>query len=239
MFTRLQSVEGTYNLRDTGGYKTPTGTTRWGTLFRSDGLDRLTDTGLSEFADLGIGHVIDLRDDVERSVQPDRLPAGVEHLAHPIFPSARAHVSDQMTIFDLTDGIYLNHADNLVATLSMIADAEPATLVHCTAGKDRTGAVIALALTAVGVDRDDVFHDYAETEENLRGEWVEHHVSALKRHGIEVTDEVLGLVATSPVAAIAQSMSRIDEQYGSVEAYLAAHGADDATLTRLSNRLVS
>lgn len=239
MHSRLKTVEGTYNLRDTGGYRTPTGSTRWGTLFRSDGLNRLTEAGLAEFEALGIGHVIDLRDDEERASSPDRVPAGVIEVAHSIFPSARAHVSDKMTIFDLTDGIYLNHADTLVPTLGLLADAPSPTLVHCTAGKDRTGAVIALALTAVGVDRDDVFHDYAATEENLRGEWVDWHLSALRRLGLEVTDEVHGLVASSPVDAIARAMQRIDAEYGSVNDYLAKHGADDAMLARLSGRLVS
>lgn len=236
---RIQHVDGTYNLRDVGGYRTPAGTTKWGTLFRSDGLHRLTDTGRAEFAGLGITRVIDLRDDYERAHEPDALPLGVELLAHPIFPSAMAHVGDRLDIYSLTDRIFLDHADATVAAIGMIASADSPTLVHCTAGKDRTGAVVALTLAAVGVDRDDVFHDYAQTEEFLRGEWLERHLAVLRAHDMEITKEVLGLVSTSPIAAIEQTMKRIDSTYGSLESYLVAHGLEQSTLELLNERLVS
>lgn len=235
---RVQQVEGTHNLRDVGGYRTSAGVTRWGTLFRSDGLHQLSNSGLTALGTLGIGGVIDLRDDRERHHQPDRLPEGVVLIEHPIFPSALAHVAERMNIFTLTENIYLEHAPRTVDALRVIAAQDSPTLVHCTAGKDRTGAVIALALTAVGVDRDDVYADYAATEALLRGPWLDEHLAALKTLGLEITDDVLGLVSTSPVEAIERAMQRIDTEYGSVTQYLRVHGINDAILARLHERLV-
>lgn len=236
---RYHHIDGTHNLRDTGGYRAGDSTTRFGTLFRSDGLHRLSDEGRAALSRLGIRHVIDLRDDTEREVQPDALPDGIRLTPHSIFPSALSHIGEQLDIFSLTDRIYHDYAPNTVAALTVIADTDESTLVHCTAGKDRTGAVIALTLTAVGVDRDDVFHDYAETESRLRGAWLDAQLQALDRMGYEVNDTVIGLLSASPVEAIDAAMSRIDREYGSVETYLIRHGLDEAIIERLTTRLVS
>lgn len=236
---RYRNVDGTHNLRDTGGYRVGNSTTRFDTLFRSDGLHRLSDAGKQAFTELGIRHVIDLRDDTEREVHPDALPDGVQLTPHSIFPSALSHIGEQLDVVSLTERIYHDYAPNTVAALNVIASTDEATLVHCTAGKDRTGAVIALTLTAVGVDRDDVFHDYAETETRLRGAWLDAQLRALDRLGYEVNDTVIGLLSGSPVEAIDAAMSRIDREYGSVETYLLRQGLDEATIERLATRLVS
>lgn len=239
MQERLKTVEGTYNLRDVGGYRAGSSTTKWGTLFRSDGLHRLTSAGVEAIADLGITRVVDLRDELERTRQPDALPDTFEQVAHPIFPSALAHVSGRFTIYDLTEMIYIDHAVTTVNALDVIAQSDAPTLVHCTAGKDRTGAVITLALSAVGVDRDDVLHDFAQTEEHLRGEWLDNHLASLRTLKLEITDEVYGLVSSSPVDALERALHKVEQEYGSIEQYLIDHGATELTLERLHERLVS
>lgn len=232
-------VEGTYNFRDVGGFRTPNGITRWGTLFRSDGLASLTTAGQQALTKLGVGRVIDLRDDRERAARPDLLPEGIALLPHPIFPSALDHVRNALDVERLTEKIYLTHSQPLVAALDHLRTESTPTVVHCTAGKDRTGAVIALALTAVGVDKEDVFHDYQLTEERLRGDWLERHLAELEYRDIPVTETLLNLLAASPVTAIDRAMQRIEVAHGSVGAYLAQHGFDEHKQAELASVLVS
>ena len=245
MISQLVSVEGTYNLRDLGGMRADGGTIAAGRLFRSDALSALSEAGMGQFAGLGITRVIDLRDDGERERSPDTLPASATLIPHPIFPSASSHVVRGLDIFGLTEVIYLEHADTLATALALLAEqgeeareAAGATLFHCTAGKDRTGAVAALALTAVGVSRDDVVADYAASEANLRGEWLDTHLAALARLGLELTPATEGLVGRTPPEALERTLVELDRRFGSVRDYLRASGVSDVTLERLHAALV-
>lgn len=252
-------VEGTHNLRDLGGLRADGGVTRHGALFRSDALARLGDRGREQLAELGVSRVIDLRDDAERRHSPDALAPTTALIAHPIFPSATAHVARRIDIYGLTEIIYLEHADTLATALDLIAtdavaagdepsrgattaagaSAKPgATLFHCTAGKDRTGAVAALALIAVGVDRDDVLDDYAASEANLRGEWLDRHLGIVRARGIEITPELTGLLGATPADALERALRTVERRHGSVRDYLRNSGFSDAGLERLHLALV-
>lgn len=236
---RLQQVDGTHNLRDVGGYRAEGGTTAWGRMFRSDGLHRLTPQGLVALQALEIRNIIDLRDDNERLLAPDLLPDGAQLIAQPIFPDAMAHVQQKLGVGALTELIYLQYADTLADTLHLLSHTEGASVVHCTAGKDRTGAVIALTLTAIGVDRDDVLHDYAETEHNLKGPWLEQHIESLRHAGAEITPEVLSLVSSSPAPVLDRAFKLIEHEYGSIRDYLLTHGLQESSIESLHSRLVS
>lgn len=233
-------VDGTYNLRDLGGFRADGGSTRPGTLFRSDALAQLSPLGRQQFADLGVVRVVDLRDERERLRSPDILPDTAALVAHPIFPSAEAHIGRRLDIFSLTELIYLEHGDTLAAAVTMLAEpgAGGATLFHCTAGKDRTGAVAALALLAVGVDRDDVMHDYAASEAHLSGEWFETHIRLLRGLDIEVTPLVEQLVGRTPIEAIDRALAAVERLHGSSRDYLRANGVADDALERLHALLV-
>lgn len=236
---RLIPVDGTANFRDLGGYRADGGWTKWGELFRSDGLHRVTDQGKRELADLGVKRVIDLRDAQEVKMSPDAELAGAQMVHHPIFKSAHEHVAAEIGIMELTEIIYLNHGDTLADTVRMLADdTTGATIFHCTAGKDRTGAVAALTLTAVGVDRDDVLHDYELTEQNLAGPWLEHHLDMLRGVGVTLTPKILELVGDSPVVALEQAFSSVESRYGSVRDYLLQNGLNEGALENLHARLV-
>lgn len=231
-------IEGTYNLRDLGGFRADGGMTKAGALFRSDALASLSDRGREQFAALDVVRVIDLRDDTERARFPDALPASAALVAHPIFPSAAAHVSMNLDVYSLTDLLYREHGDTLAAAVTMLS--EPGvTVFHCTAGKDRTGAVAALTLLAVGVERDDVMHDYSRSEEYLRGEWYDAHIAVLERLGIEVTPAVAQLIGATPIEAIDRALAAVEQRHGSVRDYLLTHGTDESALERLHAQLVS
>lgn len=236
---RLKDVPGTFNFRDVGGYTADGGSTKWGALYRSDALNKLTAEGVSAMQELGVQSVIDLRDPRERSKAPDILPEGVRLIEHAVFPDALSHINLKLDIQKLTELIFFEHAANVTSAVGMIAKNESASVVHCTAGKDRTGAVIALALSAVGVSQDDILADYEATQKNLAGAWLENHLRGLRKLNVELTPEVLGLVSTSPLDVMERALKMIDHEYGSSIDYLRAHGLSDSSIAALHTRLVS
>jgi protein-tyrosine phosphatase len=267
--SRLRGVEGTYNLRDTGGYGTPDGATRWGKLFRSDALHKLTDASRRRLTDLGVELVIDLRDDSELLSAPSQLDGlGLTVVHAPIYPprpaassaaspaasagdaagaeasAADGHASVLDGLGDVTlRGLYrtmiTEYGHNLTRAVQLIARAGNApVLVHCTAGKDRTGLVVALALLAVGVSREDVITDYAATEQNLAGEWAETMLSRIVEVGVVATPAIRELMSASPPGLIAEAIDLIVANHGSVANYLLANGLTHADLELLHAALV-
>ncbi|GAA3871640.1 tyrosine-protein phosphatase PtbB [Leifsonia kafniensis] len=235
------AVDGTFNLREPAGYPAAHGVTRSGVLYRSDGLKGLTDRGRAELAELGVHTIIDLRDDFEREVQPDAIDdLEIETVHIPVYEgSAAANSGPGITLPSMYESIVVEHGEVVVRALRLIAspDAGP-VLVHCTAGKDRTGIVIALALRAVGVAPDVVIADYARSESNLAGEWLEAMVALTSRFGIADTPELRGIMGSTPAEVMAELLRLIDERYGSVTDYLLSQGftADDVRL--LETKLV-
>jgi protein-tyrosine phosphatase len=268
VMARLHRVEGTYNLRDTGGYRTSDGATRWGKLLRSDALHQLTDTSRESLADLGIALVIDLRDESELLSAPSQLDGlGLTVVHAPIYPTrtvggaisgagehssaggvqaspADGHASVLDGLGDVTlRGLYrtmlTDNGNNLARAVQLIARAGDApVLVHCTAGKDRTGLVVALSLLAVGVSREDVVADYSVTEQNLAGEWVEVMLSRIVEFGVTATPAIRELMSASPPALIEEAIDLVIAQHGSVENYLLDHGLTHADLDLLRAALV-
>jgi protein-tyrosine phosphatase len=235
-------IEGTYNFRDVGGYPAAGGVTRSGKLFRADALGRLGDSGRQSLRELGIRVVIDLRDDFEIEALPDDLAGlDVDVLHLPVFEGSGASASTVgATIVHLYEKIAFQHTDVIVRAIREIADTgdEP-VVVHCTAGKDRTGVVIALALLAVGVDRETVVDDYAETEANLKGPWLEAMLELVRGYGVEVTPDLRVILGGSPRGALEALLDRIDERYGSVRSYLLGAGLDELELAKLRSVLVA
>ncbi|HUA95973.1 MAG TPA: tyrosine-protein phosphatase, partial [Acidimicrobiales bacterium] len=152
------TLEGAVNFRDLGGYPAAGGRTiRWRTLFRADGLSRLTPTDRSVIRQLGIATVVDLRTsaEVERGRFPvEEIPVGFHHL--PLLDE----VPDPQR-FEIAPGMlgaqYLEIARDagrqIAQILSIIAErASHPVIVHCTAGKDRTGVLVAVLMALLGVD---------------------------------------------------------------------------------------
>jgi protein-tyrosine phosphatase len=234
-------VPGTYNFRDVGGLPAQTGTVRSGVLFRSDGLHRLGEAGKDELRELGVGIVIDLRDENEARYMPDDLDGlDVEVLRLPVFEGSGASQGAAGISLDaLYARIVTQHAPVVVSALREIASAgERAVVVHCTAGKDRTGVVVALALRAVGVDRDAVVDDYARTEANLAGEWLEEMVTLVGRYGVADTPALRTLMGGSPREAIEGVLDEVERAHGSTREYLLAAGLSLGELAALEALLI-
>lgn len=242
-------IEGTFNSRDVGGMPlTDGGRVASGVLFRSDALATVTDAGEATIAQSRIGTVVDFRAESERLQAPDRLPAEVTVAAFPMLDGAvRETVQSGGGIPSLAD-VYAHlldtHGADFAAVAGLVArpaDAErPAVLVHCTAGKDRTGVAIALLLDAVGASREAVVDDYLATGQNLSGTWADGMRRHLEASGIPLSPELEELLAHSPRPAIEAMFAHVDAAGGAAD-YLQRHGLEasdlDALRTRLTGRV--
>jgi len=239
--TTLIPVVGTYNFRDVGGYRAEGGVTRRGKLFRSDALHALGDDGRGQLRELGVKYIVDLRDDAEVEALPDDIEGlDVEILRLPVFEgSATSQTTIGGTLVDLYAKIVLQHTSVVAQALKEVADTgEAGVIVHCTAGKDRTGIVVALALLAVGVDRDIVVADYAATQVNLQGPWLEKMLALVESHGVEVTPELRIIMGGSPPEALEAVLDLIDRERGGVRQYLLEAGVDEIEQAKLRSVLV-
>lgn len=124
--------------------------------------------------------------------------------------------------------------DSVVGAVRAIARADGAVLVHCAAGKDRTGVVVALALDAAGVDREAIVDDYLATRERIEAILARLISSPTYRAELEGDD-------ASAHAPIPGTMERVlelvDDRFGGSAAWLSAHGFQDADVERLRRRL--
>lgn len=229
------SVGGVANLRDVGGIRAGSARVRSGVLLRSGHLADLTPEGGALLADR-VRHVIDLRDDAEVEREPSAL-SGVPITRIPLFlGSVGSFFALNMDLTAMYRHLVDESAPRLVDAVRIIAAGEP-TLVHCTVGKDRTGVTVALALSAVGADRDAVVADYALTASQLPPERNRAIVQYLRVHLPDATNAVQ-LATESPAPVMASLLADIDDRYGSVAAFLRDAGMADSELHALAEALL-
>jgi protein-tyrosine phosphatase len=233
-----------FNFRDVGGYAGLDGrSVRWRRLFRSDSLHRLADAGDSAdraaFAALGIRSVVDLRRPYE--VERDgRVPAydglGYHHI-HPEHAEWReSGAPDLDTLPRWLADRYLDLATDggagIAAALAVLADARHApAVVHCVAGKDRTGVVCALTLSLLGVADDDIAADYA-----LSTAAAERLVDWYRR---TEPDAVPASYLTSPPEAMRLFLDDLRARYGTVERYVLGAGLPAERIAALRAHLLT
>jgi protein tyrosine/serine phosphatase len=243
-------LDGAVNARDLGGLPTVDGRrTRPGVLLRADNLQDLSPADVAELDRRGLGTVLDLRTAAEVEILgPGPLrDTPVKHVHLDLIP----HGFDGHTVLERTipdenapehavDHLYFDYvrdaSDQVATALRTIADpGSGAVLVHCAAGKDRTGVLVALALSLVGVTRDAVVADYARTDERI--------------------EQIVGRLLSTPLYAehaggrtldsfrphawnIERFLDRVDAEYGGVHGLAMSIGVDEETVARLSRRLL-
>lgn len=249
-FLRLNSVA---NLRDIGGYRTIDGkTVRWNRVYRGAALANLSPEDSQALLDRGLKLVCDLRTEEEAADAPDILPDGtVEYLHLPAkqetnrLSRLRILLFERHKLHDTLVKAYTrimidNNAAIFAAILRRIADEKNLPLlIHCTAGKDRTGIAIALLLRLLGVSEQTVLEDYSLS--NLYYDYYRKVTGRILRQlsyfGVS-EEEARPLLIANP-ATLAAMFRHIDTKYGSVEGYLtAAVGLDDTTLARIRANLL-
>jgi protein-tyrosine phosphatase len=246
--SRVITLDAVHNFRDLGGYPTADGrTTRWRTLYRADGLYRLSGDDLEAVRDLGLKTVIDLRTFTELDKR-GRFPVGEVPVAFHHLPimdvtwSAQEFDPQDTPIAQFLFERYLDMIETgeprIVTVFSVLAepDALPAVF-HCAAGKDRTGIVAALLLSSIGVSDEDVVADYALTGEAM----------ARMRAWAELNQpEWMAIIEASPAAFLAahpdamRSLLRlIRDVYGSPRDYVRSLGVTDEVLAKLEANLLT
>jgi protein-tyrosine phosphatase len=249
-------LEGAVNVRDLGGLPTDDGgQTAACRLLRADNLQELSRADVSRLVrDIGLTTVVDLRSSAELASEGpaplDAVPA-VRHVHHPVIPeigSATDAMAEALLLkrnqdrsrfpADPTCGHYLGYLedrpDQVVGAVRTIALDQGAAVVHCAAGKDRTGVVVALALTAVGVRPQAVVADYAAT-----GERNEAILSRLRRSPTYARD-IDNLPAEAHRArpeTMTAFLEQMDARYGGVGRWLTEHGLSSEELSRLRTKL--
>lgn len=230
---------GAVNFRDVGGLPAAAGTTRHGVLFRSGTLARLEPPAQSEIARLAIRRVVDLRDDAEVLSEPSRLePPVADTVRVPLFlGSVASFFANDVSLGELYAHIVDGSAPRLVEVARAVIGVQP-VLVHCTAGKDRTGVSVAVTLAAVGVEEDAVVADYARTASMLSPERTRRIVAWLRAaHPDAVHLEELATASPAPV--MRDLLQGIRARYGSAADYLRAAGLGDDEVRELRRVLVA
>ncbi|MGC4805279.1 tyrosine-protein phosphatase [Micromonospora sp. DT233] len=231
-----------FNFRDVGGYPTGDGATvARGRLYRSDSPHRIDGADRDAFVALGIRTVIDLRRPAEVA-RDGRVPelAGLTyrhiHPEHRDWSGAQYEPGDDLARFlaDRYAELVGTGAAGLAEAVGLIADSAAApVVVHCVAGKDRTGVVCALTLSALGVDDADIAADYAlSTEASAR-------FSAWVAETYADAGQVPYPFLASPAEAMTLFLTELREGYGSVEGYLRHAGVTDAQLAALREHLLA
>jgi protein-tyrosine phosphatase len=227
-----------------------------GVLLRSDNLQSLTPGDVSVLVDRqGLEVVLDLRTDAEVALEgPGPLTrerrVRIEHRS--LYPQTGGNTDlDAVTVKPWGDPgqtefpqeppvvrAYLTYLtarpDSIVAATGAIAGSDGAVLVHCAAGKDRTGVVVALALDAAGVDRDVIVRDYLATGERIEAILERLLSSDTYRAELEGHDPRRHAPVPGTMERVLQL---VDERFGGAAAWLSAHGLGGADLRRLRRRL--
>jgi protein-tyrosine phosphatase len=251
-------LAGARNFRAVKAYRTADGRRlRANTLYRSGELSRLSDADLEIIAGLNIRLVCDLRTGRERSEFLSRWPAGAEFRyldlpdreesgagPHRIFELISRHPGE-MGALKAMDMLYRSKprafANGLGSLFAAIleGDALP-LLIHCHAGKDRTGFVMAMLLAAVGVSEADIIDDYVTTALNFPMESEARALAgwAKKSFGREIDTASAVAMADARRGYIEASFEEIFSGWGSVDAYLRAAGLDDDARVKLQALLL-
>ena len=244
---RLIGLEAVHNFRDLGGYATADGrSTRWRTLFRSDGLYRLRGADdMSRVMQLGLKSVIDLRTEREQREQGifpiDDIEVTFHHLS---IVDVTWSDTETPEFDDEVEFLVWGYRDMLEIGSSRFADAMhvlaqtdslPAVF-HCAAGKDRTGVLAALLLSSLGVDDAHICADYGLTQDAMQ-----RTIAWSKVHRPELAERY----ATIPKAYLAADpramqiiLAELAQRHGSVRNYVREIGVADNTVDALSNLLL-
>ncbi|GAA1107947.1 tyrosine-protein phosphatase [Kribbella jejuensis] len=226
---------GCRNVRDVGGLRTSDGRViRSGVLIRADSLQYLTEDGVEAVRRAGVGRILDLRGDGEVAAFPTPFtgtPLAVrQSLQDPADPD-----HGRATIVEACTWMLDRRPELFAAAVKAIADEQDgAVVVHCHGGKDRTGMVVALALSVAGVPEEEIVADYYLTQSRL-APWLEEQLAAepdTSKH-----PEMLEFRDTRAESIVA-ILRHLDTEYGGPEAYLRLGGITDNDLSKLKARLV-
>lgn len=249
---RVIHLQGTSNTRDIGGYKTSDGRTlRWGQIIRSENLARLTASDFQQLEELGVKTVIDLRTDRELEQSPTvwvgEHPPRFYHFAigdaHNDWFNAQRRLmkssrfTEEQALTHMIEGYRMIEEEGAPGFQQMMAvvldESNWPVLIHCSAGKDRAGVAAMLILEAIGVDRNTIMEDFLLSNEISRAEEKAVFMSKERKSSSIGKRSGGGASASAwfPIVGVRAEMLEafyvsVDEEYGSMDAYLTQLGVD-------------
>ena len=259
---RVIHLDGTTNTRDIGGYQTSDmGTLRWGQIIRSDKLSRLTANDFHKLEEMGVKTVIDLRTNKEHKQSPtvwegDNPPRffhfPVGDVNNDWFRAQRAMMrknrfTQKQSMKHMVEGYEMiaeegtSSYQNLMEVV--LDESNWPVLIHCTAGKDRSGVAVALILEALGVDRETIMDEYLLTNRYSR---VEEKAVILSKQSKKASmgSRTPSADAWKPIVGVDAKMleafyASVDEKYGSMDTFLTELGVDQDARSALAASLTT
>ncbi len=206
-------------------------------LIRSDAPVALGDAGRAALRELGPVTAIDLREPVERELDRADLDGlGLELESSPIigedFELGAAMSLDEVYLYLLEQ----RGASLTAAVRSLARPGALPALVFCSAGKDRTGLVVALVLGALGVSDDEIVADYTRSEQNMTGAFRAAVEARARAAGI--SEQELAVKVGAPPALMRTTLAWLRQHHGGAAGYLRSHGMTNAELDTLRQALV-
>src|SRR4051812_25419208 len=256
---RFIDLDGAVNAGDLGGLGVAGARrTAAGVLLRADNLQDLSERDVALLVgELDLRVVIDLRTREEVALEgpgPLARDGRVEIRHRSLFPESGEHTDvaveamlpwqgrplggspDETVAVRSYLGYLRDRPDSIVGALRDVARGEGAAIVHCAAGKDRTGVVCALALAAVGVPRDAIVADYVATGERLGPLLARLRASSTYAADLEGRPDASHRPRPETMARV---LDVLDERHGGAPGWLAEHGFGDREQAALRRRLVA
>jgi protein-tyrosine phosphatase len=220
---RHLDLQGASNFRDLGGYRTGDGRlVRWRQLFRSNHLGHLTETDVAIVRGLGVRSAFDFRGTEERAAAVCGLEE-IEVHSLPIEPTVVAALRARLAEGSLSASValeimresyrdYVRHnTHRFRALFAHLLDDSAPLVIHCTAGKDRTGFACALVLHALGVPDDVIAEDYLLTNRFYRRD---------PASANDLPDDVRQAIGSVEASFLAAAHDAVRTDYGDLESYL-------------------
>jgi len=257
---RVREFEGACNFRDLGGYRTRDGRElKWGRVFRTGVLSYFTSDDNEQLNKLGVRAICDLRRSEEREYEPTRWPdANTQHLswedgsAPPTIRSVAASRSHPYTaagmhaaMIDLYRVLPAWMAPRLRGIFLRIAQGDVPVLVHCAAGKDRTGIAVALLLAALDVPHETIMEDYLLTntcdilEFTLSQHQAQSNVSSGDHPLLTMPDDIRRVLFAAHGDYLDAAFDQMTRDHGNVLDYLRTQvGVDEAMRSKVQTALL-
>lgn len=241
---RFYELEGARNFRDFGGYVTEDGDrVAWGRLFRSNQPAGMTSADYARVETLKLATVFDFRTPEERETDPTHwqgekpqfvlLPMGSTEAFRELDPLIEAAIEaeDTVALRELGAEVYRRMPTEYAAEFgqvlrSLASERSLPTMIHCHAGKDRTGLGAALILSLLGVPRETIMADYLYSNDRLLSDGIERNVIEQLYWSVEAD-------------WLQASFDGMETQYGSVDRYIeVALGIDDDIRAKIRENLL-
>jgi protein-tyrosine phosphatase len=208
--------------------------TRRGALVRASAIGTLTASGSAAMLAHGVRTIIDLRWSDEIAAQASPFATGLTYRNVPFDEPRVMRLYQHAMAGTMPEQLALlaRPESGVRAAISAIADSEPAIVVHCQAGRDRTGAVTSLVLSALGVADEDVIADYCESDVELAPEY--------ERFRAEHPDAAADIAEqqTRRAWVMGEFLKAMHGEYGGAVRFLTFAGVRAGELARLCNMLV-